>query len=223
MEIGNRTFETPKMEVHQGLIAGAGVGTSIGAAKVLAPQLKDSFSKSIRAQKDTISQFKDSGKTIDEYIAPLKKKIDIIANPGSVQKTMNSIQEKGVEEKLNKFKAAYSDVVEGGTKKAYKDLEKTQKLIESGKPSKLAAIKSSVAEFAEKAKGKYNSLSANVKEGLKSTKGVKGKFKAVKDAVIKFANETPSVKKAGKLALAGAIIGAGAALIGKAVSSGEEE
>lgn len=223
MEIGNRTFETPKMEVHQGLIAGTAIGASVGAAKTLAPQLKDSFSKSIQTQKDAISQFKDSGKTIDEYIAPLKKKIDIIANPGSVQKTMNSIQEKGIEDKLNKFKAAYSDVVEGGTKKAYKDLEKTQKLIESGKPSKLAAVKSSVVEFALKAKDKYNSLSANIKEGLKSTKGVKGKFKAIKDAVIKFANETPSVKKAGKLALVGALVGTGAALIGKAVSSGEEE
>ena len=71
MEIGSKTYETPKMEVHQGLTAGAVAGGAIGTAKVLAPQLKDSFSKSISAQKDAIAKFKDSGKTVDEYIAHL--------------------------------------------------------------------------------------------------------------------------------------------------------
>ncbi len=223
MEIGSKTYETPKMEVHQGLTAGAVAGGAIGTAKVLAPQLKDSFSKSIGAQKDAIAKFKDSGKTVDEYIGGMRQKVHAMDKAGSVQKTMNAFVEKNLTDKRARYEKAYSELIEKGTTKAYKEIDSTQKLIQAGKPSKLTAAKSAVVDFALKAKDKYNSLSTNIKEGLKSTKGVKGKFRAVKDAVIKFANETPSVKKAGKLALVGALIGAGAALLGKAVSSGEEE
>lgn len=223
MEIGNRTYETPKMDVHQGLTAGAVAGGTIGTIKALAPQLKDSFSKSVQAQKDVISQFKDSGKTVDEYIAPLKKKIDIIADPGSVQKTMNDIQQKGLHDKLKGFRTKYAEVVEGGTKKAYKEIDKTQKLLQSGKPSKLTAIKESASAFASKAAAKMGGLKTSIQEGYTYSTGVKGKYKAIKDAIVNFVNQTPSVKKAGKFALIGAAFGLGAALIGKAVSGGKEE
>ena len=223
MEVNNKTYEIPKMEVHQGLTAGAITGGAIGTVKALAPQLKDSFSKSIDAQKSTLDKFANSGKTVDEYIGAAKQKIKAMQEAGSVQKTMNSFQNKGMLDKLRNYEGAYSELIEKGTKNAYKDLDKTQKLIESGKPSKLMAAKESVMAFTSKVADKMGGFKTSVQEGLKSTKGVKGKFKAIKDATAAFIKETPSLKKAGKLALIGTIIGVGAALIGKAVSGGEEE
>lgn len=223
MEVGNKAYESPRMEVHKGVMAGLAAGGAIGSAKVALPQIKDSFSKSIEAQKATLDKFNKSEKTVDEFINGIRKKIDAVANPGSVQKTMNYFQEKGDRKKLEAFKAGYSEIVEKGTKASYSELSKTEKLLTSGKPSKLTAAKDAALAFCTKVKNKFSPLKENMQTNLKSQNGVKGKFSAIKTTITDFLKQNPSIKKAGKFALAGALIGASASLIHKAVSGGTEK
>lgn len=198
-----------------GYATGALAGGVIGTAAVLKPIAKDSFDKSISKQQEAIEKFKESDKTVSEYMEGQRKKIDIVGNIDSTHKTYSGVKNTGKEQGFKEF---YTDVVEKGTKTARKELDNTEKLLNKGKPSKFTAAKDSVKNTAGKVKDKFGSLKNSLKENLNGAEGLKGKFKAAKDSVVKFVRETPSLKKAGKFTLAGAVIGLGAAVIGKAVS-----
>ena len=201
-----------------GFTTGALAGGAIGTAAVLKPIAKDSFNKSISEQQEVIEKFKESGTTVSKYMQNEKRKLDIMDDINSVYKTYADKIGKKNESELIKFKEFYADGVKKGTKTVRKEFDDMEKLLNKGKPSKFTAAKDSVKNTTGKVKDKFGSLKNSLKENLNGAEGLKGKFKAAKDSVVKFVRETPSLKKAGKFTLAGAVIGLSAAVIGKAVS-----
>ena len=91
-----------------------------------------------------------------------------------------------------------------GTLQASKDADKMEKLLEKGKPSKPSAIKDALGDFASKVKGK-----------AKDFMGAENK--------IDFLKNQKALKKAGKFALIGAGIMAGATVIKNALSDKKAE
>ncbi len=202
MEISmNAKTESPvKDTLKAGVVGGAALG-GVQVAKSVAPVLKDGYTNSISRQQSVIDKFVKSGKSVEEYMKGPRNFIEKIKEPGSIVKTHETMS---AQKWSDSFVPKYKETVLKGTLQASKDADKMEKLLEKGKPSKLSAIKDALGDFASKVKGK-----------AKDFMGAENK--------IDFLKNQKALKKAGKFALIGAGIMAGATVIKNALSDKKAE
>ncbi len=225
----NKQTETP-VKTAATVATAATAGAAAGGGLKLASIAKDTFQSQIKGQKAFISAY-PTAEEAQKYINAQRRKI---ANAETTDRIANTVDDivgvhnsktfkteelkQAATEKYERYKQAHKDLVQKGTIKASKEVDEAEKLLTSGKTSKTKALKDTVKELGGKASDKLSGLKESLGENLKEAKGVKGKFKAVKDSLVKFYKETPSIKKAGKWALVGAAVSGAAALVIKAVS-----
>ena len=182
MEISmNAKTESPVKDTLKAGAAGAMVLGGAQVGKNLAPVIKQSYASSIKNQNEVIDKFVKSGKTVEEYMKGPRNFIKKLDEPGSVVKTAQSMS---ADKWNDSFVPKYKEIVSKGTIQSAKDMDKMQKLLEKGKPSKFTALKDTLGDFASKIKTK-----------AKDFKGAENKLDFIKNQ--------SAFKKAGKAALIG--------------------
>lgn len=233
MEMGIKKPESPVSTALKGAAIG---GTIAGAAKIghgiAKSKAVDSFyKKAVEEQNALIESFKNSGKTVDQY---MKSKRNFIYGTKSYGKFSNMLMQclgkpkmdgSDTEKLLHKIQDTFNEYSFSSKREINSKLKQMEHILKKDKVSKPIAIKDTVVQIGEKVGEKAETLKKYLGDAFKE-KGFKNKLTGAKDAVLKFVNETPSLKKSGKFALIGAIataaVAGGAKLISNHVQSKKE-
>lgn len=203
----------------------ATVGAAAGAGlKVATPKLKatkDTFMKSFEAskakQQGILEHFQKSGKTISEYIEGKKANILKLTDAKKIHDTYAGfIADPKKASQLESYSDYYKTTVKTGIDKALKEADKTEKLLQKGKTSKLTAAKEGLKSVGEK----ISTKAASAKETI--TGFVKSKNKKVYLDEVK-QKALPALKKYGKPALIGAAVFGAAAFAAKTILNHKAE